>query len=236
MPPALAFKWAQGRQEDALESLRAAVSAAPGWDAAHLALGNALLSSRDRVPAGCAARHYRLARIAAGDGSDRVAYDFATSLAEAEVHSWEPDYVRNGEFTIDGDRRQVILAHPESRIRYDLLIGKDTVLAFDIAMDPASWVEAGDGVTFAVYIEPSAGVQGIAGDIAPAIEGTGSVLFSAYIDPKQNRADRRWHSFVLDLGAYRESKVAIIFETRSGPAGDSRYDWAGWGAPRLLWP
>ena len=30
--------------------------------------------------------------------------------------------------------------------------------------------------------------------------------------------------------------VTIIFETGAGPAGDYGYDWAGWGAPRLLKP
>ena len=30
--------------------------------------------------------------------------------------------------------------------------------------------------------------------------------------------------------------VTIIFETGAGPAGDYRYDWAGWGAPRLVVP
>ena len=66
-------------------------------------------------------------------------------------------------------------------------------------------------------------------------QGTEQV-FSTYIDPKQDEADRRWHPYVIDLSDYAGQVVTIIFETGTGPAGDYRYDWAGWGAPRLLKP
>jgi hypothetical protein len=59
-------------------------------------------------------------------------------------------------------------------------------------------------------------------------------VFSAHIDPKQNQADRRWHPFRVDLSDYGGQSVVLILETGSGPAGDNRFDWAGWGTPRLL--
>ena len=40
----------------------------------------------------------------------------------------------------------------------------------------------------------------------------------------------------VDLEAYAGQMLTIVFETGSGPKGDVRYDWAGWGAPRLLEP
>jgi len=58
--------------------------------------------------------------------------------------------------------------------------------------------------------------------------------FSTYIDPKQDPAARRWHSYVLDMSAYAGQTINITLETSPGPAGDARYDWAGWGVPRLL--
>ena len=59
-------------------------------------------------------------------------------------------------------------------------------------------------------------------------------VFSSYIDPKHEPAARRWHSHRIDLGTYAGQTVTLIFETSAGPAGDGRYDWAGWGLPRLL--
>ena len=94
-------------------------------------------------------------------------------------------------------------------------------LAFDVATAPESWEQPGDGVAFAVYIVSDQSTQQV---------------FSTYIDPKQDETARRWHSHTIDLSTYASQTINVIFETGSGPAGDYRYDWAGWGAPRLLKP
>jgi hypothetical protein len=94
-------------------------------------------------------------------------------------------------------------------------------LAFEIAMAPDSWTQEGDGVDFAVYI---------------VAEGITKQVFSTYIDPKHNQADQGWHPYSLDLSAYAGKPVTIMFETNVGPAGDDRFDWAGWGEPRLMAP
>jgi hypothetical protein len=54
------------------------------------------------------------------------------------------------------------------------------------------------------------------------------------VDPKRNDSDRRWHPHVVDLSGYAGQTVTLVFETGTGPAGDYRYDWAGWGEPRLV--
>jgi len=79
----------------------------------------------------------------------------------------------------------------------------------------------GDGVAFAVYVVSEQGARQV---------------FSTYIDPTHNKADRRWHPHTVDLSAYAGQTVTLVFETSTGPAGDYRYDWAGWGQPRLLEP
>ena len=56
------------------------------------------------------------------------------------------------------------------------------------------------------------------------------------INPKQNPADRRWFSQIIDLSDYAGQTLTITFETDSGQMGDNRYDWAGWGSPRLIRP
>ena len=190
-----------------------------------MALGNALLAIGDRDGA---ASHYQLAQIADGDVREGVFYDFAAHLAEADIQSPGPDYVRNDYFTINGDRKRVLFAHPDSRVSYAVLIVEDAVLAFDVAMSPESWSLEGDGATFAVYVESTQG--------ANHESRITHQLFSTYIDPKHDEAGRPWHPHSLDLSEYAGQTVTIIFETGAGPAGDYRYDWAGWGAPRLLRP
>ena len=65
---------------------------------------------------------------------------------------------------------------------------------------------------------------------------TTASIFYLYELPEEREFDRRWHSYTVDLNEFSGQDVLIIFETGSGPAGDYRYDWAGWGEPRLLVP
>ena len=164
-----------------------------------------------------------LVGLVTGDGLRRMepVHDFVAELARAEIEAPDPDYVRNDHFDIDGDERRVLFMHPNAAVQYTVQVPKGAVLAFAVATAPESWNKPGDGVTFAVYIESDQGAQQV---------------FSTYIDPKQDESARRWHPFTVDLGNYAGQTVNVVFETGSGPAGDNRYDWAGWGLPRLLAP
>jgi tetratricopeptide (TPR) repeat protein len=212
------MQWAQGQQEAALETFRAAVSATPGWGQAHVALGNALLTLGDRESA---ERHYQLAQTADGGVRENLVYDFSARLASAEIEAPGPDYVRNDYFTIDGIKRRVMFMHPEALARYAVEVPAGGLLAFQVAIAPESWEQPGDGVGFAVYVESG---------------GAATQVFSSYIDPKQDEDARRWHPHTVDLSDYAGQTISVIFETRPGPAGDLRYDWAGWGEARLLAP
>ncbi|MFC2036375.1 tetratricopeptide repeat protein [Chloroflexota bacterium] len=212
------LQWSQDQQDEAIESFDAAVETTPGWSQAQVALGNALLAIGDRQGA---AQHFELALMAAGDIAEGQVYDFAAHLAEAEIASPDPDYVRNSHFTISGDELRLLFMHPDSSARYIVDVPAGSILVFDVATDPGSWDQPGDGVTFAIYVESDQAVKQI---------------FSTYIDPKQDAAARRWHPHTVDLEAYAGQTVTIVFETGTGPAGDYRFDWAGWGAPRLLKP
>jgi hypothetical protein len=210
------MQWAQGQTEAAIASLTRAVEITPGWGAAQTALGNALLAGGDQEGA---AMHYRLAQIATGTLREGVAYDFASRLAEAEIESPSPEHVRKGAFIIGGEQRAVLFEHPDSRVGYSVEVSEDMLLSFGVATDPESWRMPGDGVCFAVYVRT---------------DQSEKKAFELYLDPKNEILDRRWRSHVLDLNAYAGQQVTLIFETGGGPNGDSRYDWAGWGEPKLL--
>jgi len=163
-------------------------------------------------------RENRLARM-------ETVYDFNDylRLAQRSTPPPEGEAVETCVWTIEEKSKRVLYQHPAfsglSRLSYEVWIGRNYVMAFDVAMAPESWQLEGDGVTFAVYVESEQGAEQV---------------FSTYIDPKHNEADRRWHSHMVDLSAYTGQTVTLIFETGTGPAGDYRYDWAGWAEPRLL--
>ena len=162
----------------------------------------------------------RLARM-------ETAYDFIDWLRSAHHTSPAPqgETIEARVWTIGEVPRRVLYQHPAfsgaSRLAYTVWIGKGYVLAFDVGAAPESWSLPGDGVTFAVYVTSNESTQQV---------------FSTYIAPQQDEAARRWHPYTVDLSAYAGQTVTFIFETGTGPAGDYRYDWAGWGEPRLLRP
>jgi len=159
--------------------------------------------------------------------SMQTVYDFVEYRRWAQRTSALPDgeTVEAKVWTINNEAKWVLYQHPPyagaSRLAYTVWMNQGYVLVVDLSTAPESWNQPGDGVTFAVYVESEKGTE---------------QLLCTYIDPKRFEADRRWHSYTFDMSSYAGQTVTIIFETGTGPNGDYRYDWAGWGAPRLLAP
>jgi tetratricopeptide (TPR) repeat protein len=217
------MQWGQGKHEDALASFRAAVEMTPGWGKAHMALGNALLALGNKSEA---SEHYQMAKFVDGSISEGVVYDFAANLIEATIEAPGVEYIHGDYFTIGDEQKRVLFMHPNARAEYVVdLTGFQNLsaldLKFDIAMSPQSWMQEGDGVSFSILFENDQGTQQI---------------FSKYINPKQNLADQCWHVQSIDISAYIGQTITLIFETDAGPDEDLRFDWAGWGEPRLLIP
>ncbi len=157
----------------------------------------------------------------------KVSYDFIDHLAEV-IHPIPPgegETTVEQNWTVDQVTERVLNQSPafvgSSRILYQVNVPDRSKLAFDVAMNPESWGLEGDGVAFMVFT---------------VADGNTHQVFSTYIDPKHNIADRRWYPYTIDLSDYSGKLVTFIFETNVGPMGDFRYDWAGWGNPRLLVP
>jgi hypothetical protein len=123
-------------------------------------------------------------------------------------------------FTIGDDARAVLAMQPPSVITYTLKLPAHAWLRTAIALNPQVWQpDKGDGVEFIVTIGAADG---------------GHELLRRYIDPKSQPADRRWHAIAIDLSAYAGQQVRLTLRTLPGPAGDGRYDWAGWGTPMII--
>ena len=151
----------------------------------------------------------------------RYEYDFWGNLKGAEILKEREDYVRNdATFSINQDARKVIFQHPNSKITLkNISIPENTSLKFGIGINPPAWDKSGDGVLFEVIVNYSGGEY---------------VLFSKYIDPKSNLADRRWHDETIDLSTFSNKEVAITLVTNSGPNNNPEYDWAGWSNLGLI--
>ncbi|PWB54421.1 MAG: hypothetical protein C3F13_06605 [Anaerolineales bacterium] len=211
------MQWAQGKKEEAIITYRSAVDQTPGWDEAHTTLGNAFLYVGDRINAD---EQFNQACILKAAASMGKVYNFIAYLGEAAITSPAAEYVRADYFTIEGNREPVLYMHPDSQVDFTLAIPEDGArLSFDIALSPEVWTQPGDGVTFGLFVEDS--------------PDTSKEIWSAYIDPKENIEDRRWLPYTIDLSPYGGQIIKLIFTTSSSPSGDNRYDWAGWGNPRI---
>ena len=93
-------------------------------------------------------------------------------------------------------------------------------MSLGAALDPETWdPEKGDGVEFNIILKNS---------------GEYNKIFSHYLDPKNNREDRIWKKFEVDLSLYAGKTVTIEFSTLPGPHNDDRFDWALWGSPVII--
>lgn len=150
-------------------------------------------------------------------------YDFSSCLAQGQMQRIDSTRVRVDVFYLPDRVLPVLFEHPPSSVQCPpLLIPNNAALKFSIALSPEVWtVGKGDGVQFDVYLEDD--------------EGTFQV-FSKYVDPKNDSSRRRWTDCEIDLSDWAGRTATFTFATGPGPQGDNRYDWAGWGEPRLVLP
>lgn len=144
---------------------------------------------------------------------------FLLNFHEATVRTEVTEGVAIRSFEIGGDSRMVLYVHPPSEVGYNLTPRPGELLSFGVGLDPGTWSpQKGDGVTFEIRAEA---------------DGASSTLFSRYIDPKREPADRRWHDVHVDLSAYAGRPITLVFATTGGPRGNIDFDWAGFSDPTL---
>ncbi|NLE43117.1 MAG: O-antigen ligase family protein [Chloroflexi bacterium] len=135
--------------------------------------------------------------------------------ADAETQTW----TLQDPVSLADDTREVVFLHPsesgEAEIAYEVEVPESGALKYAIAISPEVWgTEYGDGVEFRIYVD--AGAQ------------DRTLVFSRYVNPKQNPSDRRWRNYVLDLSDWAGQDVEVLLATTGGPAGDWGFDWSGW--------
>jgi len=155
--------------------------------------------------------------FAQAQGTVDVVADLLNDFASARVRDTLSTEVRRPS-SASGVKQDALFEHPldgskPARVEYDLSLpevrdGNALVFAFDIAI--ADGIKQGtgeDGVRFRVEVD-------------------GRVLFD------QSTVELRWQSFALDLTEFAKSKVRLALLTDA--VGNTAYDWAVWGNPRVL--
>jgi hypothetical protein len=121
-------------------------------------------------------------------------------------------------FVLSGEARDALGEHPPyERLPYRIHVPDEPKAIFDFsfALDPAVFDKSStDGVEFTIE---SKGPKGVI-----------VKRFSRYIDPKHNAQERRWIDGQIDLSAYRNQTIELLFTTTPGPQGNAAYDWAAW--------
>jgi len=140
----------------------------------------------------------------------------------------DPALLKLEQWEILDQQRAVLFVHPATSgtvtLVYPIRVEPKTTFKAHLAVAPEAWTMPGDGVTFSLYVEDEAGMHFVSGH---------------YVDPKHHQQDRQWVPMEANLSPYAGKVVRLVLAVSNGPAGDGRYDWSGWGEPRLerpVWP
>lgn len=127
-----------------------------------------------------------------------------------------PNYFSQRVFTFpNGQKSGVLFMHPDAKIAYPVSLSGDAILSGRAVTQPANWALEGDGVTFR---------------IGTLTDDSEHELWRAYLDGKSKESDRSGRPFRLVIPGETSE---IWFEVGPGPAGDYRFDGAGWENLRL---
>jgi hypothetical protein len=139
-----------------------------------------------------------------------------TSLDPGAAFSIEPQ-------TIGGETKPSVYAHPPSRIIYhDVTVPERGRLELFLAIKEEAWDKGTDGVYFRVGVSHGA---------------TYHELVARTLDPYRVPGDRAWVPLSFDLSQWAGEKVNVVFNTHEsapGGANNGMYDFAVFGAPRIV--
>lgn len=142
-------------------------------------------------------------------------FDFVERLDDATIKSDSPEPVKRQLFQINGLSQVVILAHPRSKVSWELSLKPNSVLRGLIGMYEYSWQWGGEGAFFVIQIEDETGK---------------AEVFRRYIDPKNRLNDRRWIPVEVDLDRWSGKNIKVSLITETGPSSDLTGLWCGWNA------
>jgi len=128
--------------------------------------------------------------------------------------------------TLSDETRPGIIAPAPTRLRWEGNVpAGEHLLRIGYGVLPEAWTRCKGGVGFVVSAEE---------------DGQERQLFSSWLRPAQDAADRRWFEAEIDLRPFAGRKVALVFDTLGAPAGGGAsvqqgggFAWGVWSPPRI---
>ena len=152
------------------------------------------------------------------------AYNFIDHVGDSvKSTSNNQAYIRQSVFLFDKKPLGILFQHPPSQVSFDLEIPLNGWIQFSPVLAPEVWqFGKGDGVNYEIEIETQ--------------KNTKQKIYEDYFDPKNIVSERTLITKSISLARWSGQTVKVNFITGCGPNNDCRFDWAGWGEPRILQP
>jgi radical SAM superfamily enzyme YgiQ (UPF0313 family) len=144
--------------------------------------------------------------------------DLAALYGGAVVEAPGPEYAGLWRVRIEGEDRMCILMHPPGKAVYRVNVRPRSRLSFGMAFSADVWDKPGGGAFFEISVKRKLRRE--------------LVIFSEYVDPKNNLDHRRWLDRELDLTMFGGKTVELTLSTRTGP-GQNQFCAAFWSRPFL---
>lgn len=151
-------------------------------------------------------------------------YNFIDHLEGAiKSSSNNETFIRQNVFIFNKIPVGILFQHAPSSVVFELEIPPRAWIQFSPVLAPEVWqFGKGDGVLFKIELETQDNVK--------------HLIFEEYLDPKNIVSQRELITKSINLARWSGKSVKIVFSTGCGPNDDCRFDWSGWGEPRILQP
>jgi len=159
-----------------------------------------------------------------GSSPANESYNFIDHLEDAiKLSSNNQSYIRQNVFIYNKTPLGILFQHAPSQVSFELDIPARAWIQFSPALAPDVWqFGKGDGVLFKIELETQ--------------DKAKYLIYEEYLDPKNVVSQRVLITKSINLARWSGQSAKIIFTTECGPNDDCRYDWSGWGEPRILQP
>ncbi len=141
--------------------------------------------------------------------------DLLPRMRKGKIVTPNRSFVSPGQCNIEGDTREVLYAHPPSRISFRCDVPPESMLQFSIAMHPHVYDKTGNGVTFRIHCDRS-------------------ILYERSLHPKVIESDRGWHTEQISLFHLAGTKREFTLETQSYPSTEIDFCTACWAEPKIV--
>lgn len=166
-------------------------------------------------------------RFSAGEkalarGEGRVVFDFYQEFdrarKEAPYLDSSPELLSPVQYPAGSGPLPAIMAHPDSRISWELEVPPGSSILLAAAVLPEVWDRISEPAVFRLSIQA---------------RGEEKILWEATLDPRRRPDDRELKPARVDLGGFAGLRAGVVFST-SSPSGTPQAAWACWVRPRLL--